>query len=176
MNELGTINLDGTVTCYCGAPMEKRSSIHGEFYGCSRFPNCDGLVGTHKDTGFPLGLPAPQATRTARQIAHATFDLLWKSNLMKRGNAYAWLRAQLYMTQDECHIGRFNARTCNLVVQMAELKLDELDLGWREREAKALADTRRLMVEQAVRESEAAAARKLYDDLPPLPDDDDIPF
>ena len=49
----------------------------------------------------PLVTPA---TMTARNLAHATFDPIWKSGKMSRGEAYRRLALAMEMTATECHI------------------------------------------------------------------------
>lgn len=108
------------VTCpECGAPMvlretEKFRYPNGDarrFWGCSRFPACDGIHGAHPD-GTPLGIPADKATKQARITAHAAFDSLWKGGAMSRKAAYRWMQQALAMTEDEAHIGRFTIEQC----------------------------------------------------------------
>lgn len=65
------------------------------FWGCSRWPECDGLVGANAD-GTPYGTCGDKATREARQRAHQAFDPLWRNGWMERDTAYLllalWLR------------------------------------------------------------------------------------
>jgi hypothetical protein len=60
------------------------------------------------------------------------FDFLWKVKLGRRrekqdpgypksrarGSAYKWLREQLGISREECHIGRFDLETCHKVVEL----------------------------------------------------------
>lgn len=103
------------VTCFCGSPMKLRSSRYGPFYGCTRYPECDGAHGCHPD-GKPLGTPADRATKAARIRAHDAFDTLYKSGRMTRKDAYRWLQTAMGMTKEECHIGRFTIAECDRVV------------------------------------------------------------
>lgn len=98
----------------CGAPMVIRKSTQYDnpFYGCSTFPDCRGTHGAHPD-GEPLGIPANKATKAARMQTHLLFDKLWKDRgPMKRKEAYEWFQGAMDMTEDECHIGRFDIETC----------------------------------------------------------------
>lgn len=100
----------------CGAIMRLRSSRHGPFYGCSRYPQCRGTHGAHAD-GKPLGTPADGRTKGARIAAHAAFDPLWEEGYFpSRTKAYAWLREKMDLGGDECHIGKFNYDQCEEVV------------------------------------------------------------
>lgn len=113
MSELGHVDSEGRLVCYCGALMVARESDHGPFFGCDRWPNCEGLVGAHKKTGEPLGLPAPKWVRSIRNQLHEQFDQLWKGRSKHaRSAAYAWLAEALGITSDECHIGRFDSELC----------------------------------------------------------------
>lgn len=113
----------------CGAPMvlrvAKRGSLIGtKFYGCSRYPYCDGTHSAHQSTGEPLGVPANKATKRARIDAHAAFDQLHQTRgRMSRKQAYAWLAARLHLTADECHIGRFTIAQCQRVVTLVNQRL-----------------------------------------------------
>ena len=88
----------------CGAEMRLKPSRFGPFYGCVRWPGCEGTAGAHPD-GRPLGRPADAGTKLARQCAHAAFDALWKGQIAfeSRGKAYKWLAEQ--MGVKEIHIG-----------------------------------------------------------------------
>jgi len=82
----------------CGAPMRLRTSVYGPFYGCSQYPDCNGVHGGHPD-GSPLGTPADAKTRSAHSLAHAAFDRLWREapryrRLRVRGPARARLQQQ----------------------------------------------------------------------------------
>ena len=100
----------------CGSPMILRSSRYGQFYGCTRFPDCRGAVGAHAD-GTPLGVAADGETRRARMLAHEKFDLLWKPDKrgrrhMSRSHAYRWMRTMLGLTESTAHIAKMDGRTC----------------------------------------------------------------
>lgn len=99
----------------CGARMVLRDSRYGKFYGCSTFPKCRAAHGAHPD-GRPLGIPANAETKQWRMRAHDAFDDLWKSGRMRRGEAYAWLRRQMGLSEEDCHIGRFDIEQCKSVI------------------------------------------------------------
>jgi ssDNA-binding Zn-finger/Zn-ribbon topoisomerase 1 len=111
----------------CGADMVLRESKYGPFYGCTRYPACDASHGAHPD-GTPLGVPADKETKAARIAAHAAFDQLWDKaskagRAAARRGAYRWLREQLGMTREECHIGRFDKAMCTRVIELCEARL-----------------------------------------------------
>ncbi len=113
---------------YCGSDVVKRDSslIYGRSYGvawvCSRFPECDAYVGCHKGSDRPLGRLANKTLRRRKNEAHAAFDPLWKSGQMSRNEAYHWLAGRLGIPKEECHIGMFDERRCELVVQVCEAR------------------------------------------------------
>lgn len=137
-----------TLTCpECGASMVLRAARQGRFagrpfYGCATFPLCRAAHGAHPD-GKPLGIPGDAATKAARCRAHDAFDLIWKTGMMSRKGAYAWMRWRLGLADEEGHIGRFDVATCErLLTVLATLRLDDprtaamrhavkLELAWR---------------------------------------------
>lgn len=109
-------------TCYCGAPARLRTSRFGPFWGCTRYPECDGVVGCHPGTEKPLGELADKATRTARKEAHDAFDALWKPMEPECGRyrraAYRWLGEELDL--DDPHMGEMDRETALAVVEACE--------------------------------------------------------
>ena len=78
---------------------------------------CDSYVGLHPFTGIPLGTLATRPMRDARKQAKAAFNPLWQDGAMTRSDAYAWLAAELSITNvEECHIGWFDVAQCAAVV------------------------------------------------------------
>lgn len=62
------------------------------FYQC---PVCKSFVGTHKDTGKPLGCIAHQELKDARKHIHALIDPLFKSRLIYREVLYSEIASRL---------------------------------------------------------------------------------
>ena len=111
-----------TISCAeCGAPMVLRNSRYGTFYGCKRYPDCEGIHGAHQATGAPLGKPADKETRQWRIEAHEAFDAVWRSGGVSRSKAYKRLAAALGIPNGDCHIGNFDMATCRRVVEICEL-------------------------------------------------------
>lgn len=111
--------LNRPVCPYCGkeAKYVNSSVVYGRSYGMIwHCAPCGAYVGCHKNTVEPLGTLANAAVRDARKKAHAAFDLLWQSGEMSRLQAYAWLRREMKMTAEECHIGKMGAADCARVV------------------------------------------------------------
>ena len=79
---------------------------------------CDAWVGTHKNSGEPLGRLANAELRKAKQAAHAAFDPYWKSGHVTRHKAYAMLAERMSLHKSQAHIGMFDVEQCNKVVEM----------------------------------------------------------
>lgn len=110
------------VTCpYCGnqAVFTDSSEVYGgRSYGMIYLCRpCKAYVGVHKGTDAPLGRLADSELRTWKIRAHAVFDPLWKSKQMTRGGAYRHLQSLLGLKKNECHIGKFDVKTCKRAVE-----------------------------------------------------------
>lgn len=102
----------------CGEPMMLKRNASGLFYGCPRYPDCQGYCGAHP-TGAPMGVPGNLETKQARHRAHQAFDALWRERrLMSRGAAYKWLSMKFETT--EAHIGAMDAEQCERVIKLCE--------------------------------------------------------
>ncbi len=110
----------GVVCGDCGAPMVLRRSRFGQFWGCTRWPDCQGKHGAHPD-GSPMGIPGDATTRQARIEAHAAFDGAWQSRGLTRKQAYRWLRELTGKSVRGAHISRFSAEECRLLVERIAL-------------------------------------------------------
>lgn len=124
----GTDQVQAVRCPYCGAVAE---AVWGKsifrnvpalwqrpFYRCAP---CDAHVGCHAGTWVPLGTLANAALREWRRAAHQAFDPLWRDRHMTRREAYAWLQAQLDLTQEACHIGRFTERQCRSAISACRI-------------------------------------------------------
>lgn len=113
--------------CYCGSPMKLRDSKYGPFYGCIKYPECDGAMGVHPD-GTPMGIPADKPTRAARMEAHAVFDQLWKPTgaPYNRTQAYFEMRTMMGLREDEAHIAMFTKEQCERMVEKVTKRLERL--------------------------------------------------
>ena len=110
--------------CFCGAPMtQRRSKEFGKFWGCTRWPTCDGIIGGHPD-GRPLGTPADKATRQLRIRCHSLLDGLWEPMEQEkrayRRAAYVWLSEALELEEDEAHIASLNTAQCEQLLELLE--------------------------------------------------------
>lgn len=109
---------------YCGtqASLRPDSVVHGEkargarLYICDRYPMCDAYVGVHEKTGLPLGTLANRRLRQRRRHAHRLFDTLWTSGLMRKRQAYEWMRAKFGLREDQAHIGHFSEYMCEALI------------------------------------------------------------
>lgn len=61
----------------------------------------------------------------AREMAHKTFDPIWRRGYMKRSEAYLWLALQLGIPQDDCHMGMMTNAECQRVVEVSKKYLAE---------------------------------------------------
>ena len=111
------------VKCYCGSIMHlsftNKFKGGSWFYGCDRWPACDGVIGCHQSNGIPLGFVADKETKSWRIKAHEVFDALWKGEnaKMNRHQAYAWISHQLGF---EVHMGDATIETCQKVIKCVE--------------------------------------------------------
>lgn len=85
------------------------------FYLCGP---CKAYVGCHPGTDKPLGRLANSELRIAKQLAHSSFDPMWRNGKQSRSNAYSWLAEKLSIEKKECHIGMFDIEMCNKVVEI----------------------------------------------------------
>lgn len=121
----------------CQAPMVLRFSQKYEqhFYGCSRYPECPGTHGCHKD-GRPNGIPANKATKKSRIKAHSVFDQLWRNDSplgarrLRRRDAYTWLRKAMKLSNAEAHIGMFNSDQCEQLIHLVYQDYPKLRTRW----------------------------------------------
>lgn len=66
--------------------------------------DCGASVACHFETRVPMGRLADKTTRRLRSKAHQEFDQIWKSGLMTRDKAYAWLAIQIGLDVSQTHI------------------------------------------------------------------------
>ena len=115
----------------CDGRLVLRSSKHGLFYGCTRYPSCKGSHGAHPN-GAPLGVPADSLTRQARIRAHAFFDRLWKDPTVgkSRFDAYTWLAKMLNVPLDKAHISMLNKDDCEILIDVIKVTFPQLVTAW----------------------------------------------
>lgn len=85
---------------------------------------CDAHVGCHEGTSAPFGTMAKPQLRLARRATHEAFDQLWKSGLMSRKQAYAWLAE--HIGKHKAHIGLMDERQCAELRDRVYLYLEDL--------------------------------------------------
>jgi ssDNA-binding Zn-finger/Zn-ribbon topoisomerase 1 len=104
----------------CGSLMTLRKSKYGQFYGCTRYPQCKGAHGAHPN-GDPLGLPATKETKVARIAAHDAFDSIWsrETGWMSRAEAYRWLKRTTGLE----HIGSCSLEECERIIHAVKLEM-----------------------------------------------------
>jgi len=93
------------------------------FYGCSRWPSCNGTLPAEVD-GAPRGEPRTKELQGWRAKAHKVFDEIWKTgrNRVHRRTAYAWLRRVMVLPPDKAHISRMDVEQCKRVIEMVKEK------------------------------------------------------
>lgn len=101
-------------TCpYCGSPLEKRRrkdvisdrNIAGddcEILVCSRYPECDSYVSFYPEK--TNGIPADGFSRFLRQRTHRIFNIIYKTGIKSRENAYELLNQELGKSGKYSHI------------------------------------------------------------------------
>lgn len=87
--------------------------------------DCGAHVACHPGTALSMGRPAGPATRHLRKLAHEALDARWKrpgaspmATSKARQRTYAWLSRELGLRFNDCHIGRFDAETCQKVIDL----------------------------------------------------------
>lgn len=130
---------------YCPGIANLRSSkeiYSGRDFGlmfiCENYPICNSYVGCHQGTKKPLGTPANEELRKFRNLAHSSFDALWrrkqkklvnesrkyreKSNAkyLARSRGYKWLSENLNIEFEKCHIGMFDIEKCKKVISVCK--------------------------------------------------------
>lgn len=102
---------------YCQGPAElvtgevvysHRPDLGGRHFHLCR--PCWAYVGCHYGTTQPLGTLAKEDLRTARAVAHAALDPLWRSGLWTRSQFYKKLGKLMGISRP--HIGNFNLKQC----------------------------------------------------------------
>lgn len=91
-----------------------RRSAFGFFAVCS-VVTCDYMATIHNHSG--KWIMGDAKTHAARRNAHAIFDELWLETKMRRGTAYKRLAEYLGIKEKDCHIGFFDAETCERVIE-----------------------------------------------------------
>lgn len=114
-----------TIYCdYCGhrAELVDDAVIYGRSYGHTAYlcRNCGAYVGCHGRSDKPLGRLANAQLRRWEMAAHAAFDPLWKRGPFRgrRRAAYAWLAEKMALPVEKTHIGMFDERQCQQVIEI----------------------------------------------------------
>lgn len=71
-----------------------------------------------------MGIPANRETKLARRSAHAALDEVRNVLQLSKSAAYRWLQSAMEMTSDQCHIGKFDKATCEMVVDVCAKAVD----------------------------------------------------
>jgi hypothetical protein len=95
--------------------------------GCNAYVGCHDAGYGQGDGTTALGRLANAELREAKNMAHESFDQLWKNAANKgqaRKDAYAWLASAMKVDINDCHIGMMDVEQCCKVVDLVEQKLD----------------------------------------------------
>lgn len=91
----------------CGANMVLKRGRLGLFYGCVRYPSCNGLLPALPD-GRPRGAPRSRALQRARNEIHIEIARLVKGDVgPTKGRVYEWLADAMSMSPRTCHASKF---------------------------------------------------------------------
>jgi len=107
----------------CGADMvlrETKKYRHKDgkprkFYGCERWPECNGTHGAHPD-GRPLGNPADAETKKARREAHKALECAYPK--AKTGTIYKNIQRLMGLSEEDAHIGKFTKEQCINLIEL----------------------------------------------------------
>ena len=121
--------IHGKICPYCKSvpQLKPQNYVYGKKYNdrllmvCKNWPTCDSYVGCD-DNDFPLGRLAKWKLRLAKKDAHYHFDHLWRTDKMKRNQAYKELSNHLGLSKDLCHIGMMGLKSCENTKQWAIIK------------------------------------------------------
>lgn len=122
---------------YCKSTVVLKSSLeiyrndYGYVYVCSKYPDCNSYVGTHKHSLKPLGRLANKELRALKIEAHKYFDTIWRYRRNQgfrkaRSNGYKWLSEQLGLTIEDTHIGLFDIETTKKVIELCKPYYDKI--------------------------------------------------
>jgi ssDNA-binding Zn-finger/Zn-ribbon topoisomerase 1 len=131
--------LNAEICPYCGSRTIEttETAIYGRSYKnrkmicCKNFPDCDSYVSTWED-GTACGRLADVKLRGSKNIAHKSFDKIWKEGLKTRDELYEDLSIYLRLPPELTHIGMFQSFTCYKVKDWADklyFKLKEKEYG-----------------------------------------------
>lgn len=126
--------LKGKICPYCGEkselvpatkvyPNNQYARKYSDMYWCKP---CDAYVGCHQGTDIALGRLANFKLRELKKKAHSLFDPLWERKMVKthmkkhiaRNLAYEWLAREMGLPKDETHIGMFDEKQCEKVIEL----------------------------------------------------------
>lgn len=129
-------NVDGDILCpKCGSAMALRQTnkfLYGngqprKFFSCTQWPRCNGSHSAHPD-GRPVGKPADEPTKEARRKAHDALREYQAALGLSRNGAYRHLCKLMKLRRADGHIGMFDLRTCQRLIDRLSSRLVELGL------------------------------------------------
>ena len=114
---------------HCGAAMILRpaSEIYHDaksdrkLYVCHNYPACNTYIAAHPNTDKPMGVPADGNLRNLRIQAHRKFDLIWRSGIMTREEAYRWFADSFGLCLRDAHIGMCSEYRCRELIRLCNV-------------------------------------------------------
>jgi hypothetical protein len=79
-----------------------------------------------------------RALAIRKSMAHQRLDTLWQSGEMTRKEAYQWLKGEMNLSGDQCHIGLFNEAQCHQVIRLALSRKNQILMARRKRNIEEL--------------------------------------
>lgn len=125
----------GKICPYCKSKTKiiTQKEVYGKTYNskrliiaCTNWPQCDAIVGTDEDK-IALGRLANKELRQKKEEAHLHFDKLWKEKYLNRSELYKHLSEFLDIPAKYTHIGMFNVKTCQKVIDWSVEIYKELE-------------------------------------------------
>jgi ssDNA-binding Zn-finger/Zn-ribbon topoisomerase 1 len=101
----------------CGSEMTVSSNRYGRIIECSN-PKCD-----IRENSW--GIQSDSETRELRIEAHEQFDILWKTGIMDRDEAYGWLTSKFKSNYYGAHFANMNKEQLFDALSFIEDKLEE---------------------------------------------------
>ena len=119
--QIVAINRAPTPECpNCQTKMVLRRSRYGLFYGCQRYPVCQGTHGAHPN-GKPLGTPATDDVKRLRIRAHALLDAKYG-----RKRYFSPLAKMLGIPREQAHIAMLTKTQLETVIAYVEGGWDDV--------------------------------------------------
>jgi len=102
----------------------RRKDLHDRlFFYCAK---CNAYVGTHKNSGEPMGTMADGYLRNCRHSTHVFLDRLWMPNTRARTKVYHGLARDMRLPVHKCHIAMFDDNQCKKAIEVLKTYTREM--------------------------------------------------